>query len=61
LVDATEPIYRPTAQMIQVKDDLVSKINVELELWYKIRDKGLPKFNELIRNEKINLIGVKEE
>jgi len=54
-------IYRPTAQMIQVKDDLVSKINVELELWYKIRDKGLPKFNELIRNEKINLIGVKEE
>ena len=54
-------IYRPTAQMIQVKDDLVSKINVELELWYEIRDKELPKFNELIRNEKINLIGVKEE
>ncbi|MCH2229502.1 MAG: glycosyl hydrolase [Crocinitomicaceae bacterium] len=54
-------IYKPTDQMIQVKDVLTSKIDIELAKWYELRDKELLKYNELIRNEKINLIGVKDQ
>ncbi len=58
---ASMGIYRPTEQMIGVKNDITGKINVQLEKWHKIRDHGLPAYNELIRTEKVNLIGVKED
>ena len=54
-------VYRPPDQMIQVKDELTSKIDIELAKWYDLRDKELLKYNELIRTERINFIGVKDE
>ncbi|MFT5921313.1 MAG: hypothetical protein ACI8TS_000641, partial [Flavobacteriales bacterium] len=54
-------IYRPTDQMIGVKDDLTIKINVELEKWYAIRDQELRKYNAVIRESEVDVIGVGEE
>ena len=54
-------IYRPTDQMIGVKDNLTIKINAELEKWYAIRDQELKKYNAVIRESEVDLIGVGEE
>lgn len=55
---ASMGIYRPTAQMIGVKEDLTAKINLELEKWYTIRDQELKKYNAMIRKLEVDLIGV---
>ena len=58
---ASMGIYRPTDQMIGVKEDLSAKIDVELDAWYVLRDDLLPAFNALIRNSEIDFIGVPED
>jgi hypothetical protein len=57
---ASMGIYRPTDQMIKVKDDITAKINVELKKWYAIRDNELDVYNDLIRDSKVDVIGVQE-
>jgi len=47
-------IYRPTDQMIGVKDNLTIKINAELEKWYAIRDQELKKYNAVIRESEVD-------
>jgi hypothetical protein len=51
-------IYRPTEQLIGVKDDITAKIDVELEKWYAIKNQGLKSYNEMIRESEVDLIGV---
>ena len=58
---ASMGVYRPTDQMIGVKEDLSAKIDVELDAWYVLRDDLLPAFNALIRNSEIDFIGVPED
>ncbi|MDA8648270.1 hypothetical protein N9L43_00510, partial [bacterium] len=53
-------IYRPTEQMIGVAKDITKKIDAELAKWYAIQENDIPKYNELIRSEKVDVIGVKE-
>lgn len=57
---ASMGIYRPTEQMIGVAKDISSKIDVQLDKWYAIQENDIPKYNELIRSEKVDVIGVKE-
>ncbi|MDX1350353.1 MAG: glycosyl hydrolase, partial [Putridiphycobacter sp.] len=52
--------YRPTHQMIAVKDNITQQINQELQKWQAIQNRDLPAYNALIREEKVNVIGVKE-
>lgn len=58
---ASMGIYRPTEQMIGVAKDITEKIDVELAKWYAIQKNDIPNYNELIRTEKVDVIGVKEE
>lgn len=51
---------RPTDQMYEVKDDISKKIDDELKKWRDIVNVDIPKYNELIRSHKINVIGVPE-
>ncbi|MDG2244797.1 MAG: glycosyl hydrolase [Flavobacteriales bacterium] len=57
---ASMGIYAPTKQMIGVKDDLTAKIDIELAKWYAIRDQDLKKYNALIRESEVDMIGVGE-
>jgi photosystem II stability/assembly factor-like uncharacterized protein len=57
---ASMGIYRPTAQMIGVAKDISGKIDVELDKWKSIQENDIPKYNELIRTEKVDVISVKE-
>ena len=57
---ASMGIYAPTKQMIGVKDDLTAKIDIELAKWYAIRDQDLKKYNALIREGEVDLIGIGE-
>lgn len=50
--------YRPTDQMIEVKDELTALIDVELAKWYAIRNEQLPALNALIRKSEVDVIGV---
>ena len=50
--------YRPTDQMIGVKDELTALIDVELAKWYAIRNEQLPALNALIRKSEVDVIGV---
>lgn len=58
---ASMGIYRPTAQMIEVKDFLTKEIDEQLQVWYKLKDEELPKFNQLIRDSKIDVISADDE
>ncbi|GAB5416735.1 MAG: hypothetical protein Crog4KO_22240 [Crocinitomicaceae bacterium] len=58
---ASMGIYRPTEQMIGVTKDITAKIDVELAKWYDIQKNDIPKYNELIRSEKVDVIGVMKE
>ncbi|MBD3637850.1 MAG: glycosyl hydrolase [Crocinitomicaceae bacterium] len=51
---------RPTDQMYAVRDDLVKKIDALLAQWHKILTAEIPAYNELIRSQKINVIGIPE-
>ncbi len=58
---ASMGIYRPTEQMIGVAKDITEKIDAELAKWYSIQQNDIPKYNELIRTEKVDVIGVKND
>jgi len=58
---ASMGVYRPTAQMVGVKDEVTALIDAQLALWYSLRDKGLPELNALIRSHEIDLIEVPHE
>lgn len=55
---ASMGIYRPTDQMIKVKEDITAKIDIELKKWYAIKKTDLPAFNKLIRDNQVDVIGV---
>jgi photosystem II stability/assembly factor-like uncharacterized protein len=58
---ASMGIYKPTAQMIEVKDVLTKEIDQQLEVWYKLKEEELPRFNQLIRDSKIDVISAEDE
>lgn len=53
--------YRPTKQMIAVRDELTAQIDELLSQWSEIEKSDLPKYNDLIRSKKIDLIGVEKD
>jgi photosystem II stability/assembly factor-like uncharacterized protein len=55
---ASMGIYRPTEQMIGVKDDLTAKIDEQLDMWYEIRDGAIDEYNDLIRDSEVDFIGI---
>ncbi|WP_306642358.1 VPS10 domain-containing protein [Sanyastnella coralliicola] len=57
---ASMGIYAPTAQMIGVKEDITAQINEQLEKWYALRDESLKAYNAMIREQEVDVIGVKE-
>jgi photosystem II stability/assembly factor-like uncharacterized protein len=52
---------RPADQMYAVAKDITEKIDVELKKWQDILNVDIPAFNEMIRSNKINVIGIPEE
>ena len=58
---ASMGIYRPTEQMIKVASEITKKIDIELQKWYAIQKNDIPDYNELIRTEKVDVIGIKNE
>jgi len=54
-------LYRPTAQMMGVRDEMTALIDVQLERWYALRDADVPALNAAIRAHEIDLIAVPEE
>ncbi len=58
---ASMGIYRPTAQMIEVRDFLTKEIDHQLEVWYNLKDEELPRFNQLIRDSKIDVISADDQ
>ena len=58
---ASMGIYRPTAQMVGVKDEVTALIDAQLSNWYVLRDTQLPHLNALIRSHEIDLIEVPED
>jgi len=57
---ATMGLYKPTAQMILVKEDISSKIDLELNKWKQIMEKDLLKYNALLREQKVNFIDLQD-
>ncbi|MEP6928043.1 MAG: hypothetical protein ABI834_10420 [Ginsengibacter sp.] len=53
--------YAPTQQVKEAYSFLSAKVDVELNKLKIIMDVDLPKFNQLIRDKKLPLIGVKKE
>ena len=58
---ASMGLYRPTQQMIAVSEEISTKIDAELEKWYAIEKNDIPTYNDLIRSEKVNVIGLEKE
>jgi hypothetical protein len=58
---ASMGVYRPTQQMIGVKNDITAQIDDQLEQWYQIRDKDLPAYNSMIREKQVDVIGVEDD
>jgi hypothetical protein len=58
---ASMGIYRPTDQMVGVKNDISGKIDIQLALWSEIKNNDIPAYNELIRSEKVDVISIDEE
>lgn len=52
---------RPTDQMYLVKKDLFDQINLQLEKWQAILTTAIPTYNQMIRDAKIDVIGIPEE
>ena len=48
--------YRPTDQSYQVKEDLIGKINLELQLFNELKKNDIPKLNQMVLDKKIELI-----
>jgi hypothetical protein len=53
--------YPPTTQAIEVKNVLTKEINDQLDLFKKIKANELPKFNQMVKEAKIDAIILKEE
>lgn len=53
--------HKPTAQSLQFRDEIVGKINAELEKWYDIRDNDIPKVNDKIKDLSLDYIRLKPE
>ncbi|MEO9534343.1 MAG: glycosyl hydrolase [Crocinitomicaceae bacterium] len=49
---------RPTEQMMLVRDELSTQINALLQKWEDIKNVEIPAYNELIRTQKVNIIGL---
>lgn len=58
---ASMGVYRPTQQMIGVKEEITALIDVELQKWYDILAKEIPAYNELIRTQKVDVIGIQKD
>ena len=58
---ASMGLYRPTEQMVGVRDDITAQIDAQLAQWYALRDTDVPALNSLIRASEIDLIGVPED
>ena len=58
---ASMGLYRPTEQMVGVRDEITAQIDAQLALWYALRDTDVPALNALIRASEIDLIGVPED
>jgi hypothetical protein len=54
-------LYRPTAQMIGVRDEMTALIDAQLARWYALRDAQLPALNAAIRAHEIDLIALPED
>lgn len=48
--------YRPTDQAYLVKDDLIGKINVELNKFKELKKNDIPRLNKMVLDKKIELI-----
>lgn len=44
-----------------MRDKIAAQIDVQLALWYALRDTDVPALNALIRASEIDLIGVPED
>jgi hypothetical protein len=53
--------FRPTDQAVEVKKDLISKIDAELSKLKVIFENDLPKVNQLIKNQNIDPLMLKKE
>ena len=51
---------RPTAQMVEVKEEITQQIDLQLVKWNDIQNKQLLKYNVLIRQSDILIIGLKK-
>ena len=50
--------YKPTNQMYGVRDKLIQKIDIELNLWNNIKENKLEKINTAIKESNIQLISI---
>ena len=50
--------YKPTHQMYGVRDKLIQKIDIELNLWNDIKENKLEKINTAIKESNIQLISI---
>ena len=50
--------YRPTQQVKQVYDEVVEKIDFQLDELKKVMNEKVPKFNELIKQKQINAVTI---
>jgi hypothetical protein len=49
-------IYRPTAQMIAVKNEITAAIDEQLDHWSGILEAQIPQLNDMIREQAIDFI-----
>ena len=47
--------------MLGVASEITAKINLELERWREIQQNDIPKYNALIRDQNVDVIGIKPE
>ena len=50
--------YKPTDQMYDVRDELIKKIDIELNLWNNIKENKLEQINTAIKESNIQLISI---
>jgi hypothetical protein len=50
--------YRPTQQVKQVYNEVVEKIDFQLDQLKKVMNEKVPKFNELIKQKQVNAVTI---
>ena len=58
---AADGDFPPTDPMRQVRDELFTKIDLELSKWRRVQERELPVVNRLVRELGVEVIRVKEE